>query len=219
MDVLANAEAQDHYFANIRLSPINTKARESLSYVPMTNVVEKWMDNTQIVTMHPTAEAGMPHTRPPNVICMPAYFPDAQRNQTLMHEYIHIHQRRHLSAWDAFFQKEGWRPVVDERIIPKKYVDRCRLNPDTFTPSRFYVWKGEHIPLPLYEREDRPDLRQVSVQWWDRTTGIRQSQPPRSFLERYGSMPAQPEHPRELAAVELAKIATSVSDVESYLRS
>ena len=218
MDVLAHSEQTDHYFANIRLSELNTLARQNLSYTAMSPVVQPWIDNTVIVTMHPTAEAGMPHTRAPNVICMPAYFPDERRKETLFHEYVHIHQRRHLYQWDSFFQKEGWNPILDQEIIPKKYRDRCRLNPDTFTPTRFYAWKGKHIPLPLFEREDRPELRQVTVQWWDWTTGIRQNQPPRSFVERYGSMPAQPEHPRELAAVELAKIITTADDVDSYLR-
>lgn len=219
MDILANAEQTDHYFANIQLSPLNTLARQNLSYTAMSSVVQPWLNNTVIVTMHPTAEAGMPHTRGPNVICMPAYFPEERTKETLHHEYVHIHQRRNLYEWNAFFQREGWKPIVDEEIIPKKYLNRCRLNPDTFTPVRFYAWKGQHIPLPLFERDDRPELRQVSVQWWDWTTGIRQNQPPRSFVERYGSMPSQPEHPRELAAVELAKVMKSIDDVDSYLRS
>jgi hypothetical protein len=75
------------------------------------------------------------------------------------------------------------------------------------------------VPLPLYEREDRPDLRNVVMRWWDRETGTLQAEAPRSFQERFGSMPSQPEHPRELAAVELAARFQSPSDIDRYLAS
>ena len=73
------------------------------------------------------------------------------------------------------------------------------------------------MPLPLFEREDKPDLRQVSIQWWDRESGVRMPQAPRLFMEKYGTAPAQPEHPRELAAVELAHSFQTQNDLDSYL--
>lgn len=216
MDLLQKAEGLDHFFRDVQASPINTAARRALSYVPMTEKTESWIGNTTIVTMHPTAEAGMPHTRPPNLICMPAYFPDSARKETLAHELVHIDQRRRKAPWDSHFEKEGW-VSVDVARLPSRWVDRCRLNPDT-SDSRFWAWKGRSVPLPLFERDDRPDLRRVVMQWYDLQTGIRQPEPPRSFLERYGPAPPQAEHPRELAAVELAPRLQKVEDIDNYLQ-
>ena len=215
MEKLALAESQDHYFETIRNDPINRAARENLFYAAMSEETKPYLLNTEIVTMHPTAEGGMPHTRPPNLICIPIYYPEEQLKQTLPHELIHIDQRRRKYKWNAYFEKEGWNQI-EEKEIPPRWLQRCRLNPDT-VDDRFWAWKGRFIPLPLYEREDKPNLRQVVVQWWDKETGIKQNEPPRSFQERYGSLPSQPEHPRELTAVELSKIFQRPSDIDSYL--
>lgn len=216
MEKLLDAEEIDNFFTKIRSDPVNARARHHLSYVPMESTPKPWMLNTEIIMMHPTAEAGMPHTRPPNIICMPQYYPTERIQETLAHELIHVDQRRRPYKWNGFFEKEGWTPISEEEI-PSRWLSRCRLNPDT-VDQRFWAWKGQHVPLPLFEREDKPDLRQVVIQWWDRETGVRQAEPPRSFQERYGSLPSQPEHPRELAAVELAKIFQTPADINSYLR-
>jgi hypothetical protein len=215
MDKLAEAETYDHYFQKISQDPLNKKAREHLSYSAMMERTQPFLLATEIVTMHPTAEAGLPHTRPPNIICMPAYYPQERVQETLHHELIHVDQRRRPYKWNAFFEKEGWKQI-SEKDIPSRWLQRCRMNPDTID-DRFWAWQGRHIPLPLFEREDKPDLRQVVVQWFDKETGIRQTTAPRLFQERYGAMPSQPEHPRELAAVELSKLFQSPADIDSYL--
>jgi hypothetical protein len=217
MDKLRTAEKLDHYFETIENSPINRNARNSLFYGAMSNTTQPWLLNTEIVTMHPTAEAGLPHTRPPNLICMPQYFPEERMSNTLAHELVHIDQRRRKYKWNAYFEREGWRQLSADEI-PERWLQRCRMNPDTID-DRFWAWQNRYVPLPLFEREDKPDLRQVVIQWWDRHTGIKQNQAPRSFQERYGSFPSQPEHPRELAAVELSKIFQTPADLDSYLNS
>lgn len=215
MQELRNAEIIDRFFDVVKNDPVNSLARKNLSYTAFNENVDPWFGNTVIVTMHPSAEGGMPHTRPPNIICMPVYYPDSRKEETLKHEYIHIDQRRRKSVWDNFFRKEGWSRV-DESEVPDRWRNRCRLNPDTFD-QRFWAWKGQYVPLPLFEREDKPDLRQVSIQWWDRESGVRMPQAPRLFMEKYGTAPAQPEHPRELAAVELAHSFQTQNDLDSYL--
>lgn len=215
MEKLQEAETYDHYFQKIAQDPLNQKARQHLFYSAMMERTQPFLLNTEIVTMHPTAEAGLPHTRPPNIICMPAYYPQDRMEETLHHELVHIDQRRRRYKWNAFFEKEGWNQL-SETEIPTRWLQRCRMNPDTID-DRFWAWKGRHVPLPLFERDDKPDLRQVVIQWWDKETGIRQKEAPRSFQERYGPLPSQPEHPRELAAVELAKIFQTPADIDSYL--
>jgi hypothetical protein len=217
MEQLSKAERIDHFFEQVGKNPVNARARQHLSYAAMRQETEPFLLHTEIVTMHPSAEAGMPHTRPPNLICMPTYFPEERKEMTLHHELIHIDQRRRKYKWDAFFEREGWKPL-SEQDIPLRWLQRCRLNPDTID-DRFWAWQGKYVPLPMFERDDKPDLRHVSIQWWDRDTGIRQSNPPLSFQQRYGSSPSQPEHPRELAAVELASIFTTPSDIDRYLNS
>ena len=211
---LEKAERLDSFFYKVSKDSLNQRARQHHSYSPFSQTVEPWWSSTDIVTMHPSAEAGLPHTRPPNVICMPVYYPEHLREETLKHELVHIDQRRRKDTWNTLFEKEGWTPI-DEGEIPERWRQRCRMNPDTID-SRFWQFKDRFVPLPLYEREDKPDLRQVVVHWWDRETGSRIPQAPRLFLEQYGSHP-QPEHPREIAAVQLAKVLQSPSDLDSYL--
>jgi len=217
MEPLAKAETYDHFLQTVRQDPVNALARQHLSYVAMDQQTKPWLLNTEIVTMHPTAEAGLPHTRPPNIICIPKYFPEDRLDHTLGHELVHIDQRRRKYKWDAFFEREGWKSVP-EYDIPSRWLSRCRLNPDT-VDDRFWAWQGRYVPLPMFERDDKPDLRHVSIQWWDKETGIRQRVAPQSFQLRYGMNPSQPEHPRELAAVELAEIFQTPSDIDRYLNS
>jgi hypothetical protein len=51
----------------------------------------------------------------------------------------------------------------------------------------------------MYEREDRPRLREIQVRWWDRKTGELLLQPP-SELQQLVNGIANPEHPFEIAA-------------------
>jgi hypothetical protein len=105
MEKLRIAETYDHFFETVQSDPVNRRARQHLSYVAMSNTTQPWIVNTEIVTMHPTAEAGLPHTRPPNIICIPAYYPDEHLPKTLAHEFIHIDQRRRLYKWNSYFEK------------------------------------------------------------------------------------------------------------------
>jgi hypothetical protein len=217
MEKLNTAETYDHYFETIATCPINRNARQHLFYGAVKETTTPYLLDTEIVTMYPTSEAGLPHTRPPNLICIPQYYPQEFLKETLPHELIHIDQRRRKYKWNAYFEKEGWTRIPDSEI-PSRWIQRCRMNPDTID-ERFWAYQGRYVPLPLFEREDKPDLRQVQIHWWDIVTGIKQREPPRKFQERYGTMPSQPEHPRELTAVELSKIFQQPSDIDSYLRS
>lgn len=213
---LQRAESIDHFQEKVAADPLNKLARQHLFYGPArsTEVPQTWF-SSEIITMHPTAEAGLPHTRPPNIICLPEWFPEEKKKETLLHEYVHLDQRNRPDIWNKKFRQDGWNRILEQEI-PERWLARCRLNPDTID-QRFWAWEDRYVPLPLYEREDKPDLRQVVVQWYDMKTGARQPEPPRRFSERYGSYPSQPEHPRELAAVELAKILQSPHDIDSYL--
>jgi hypothetical protein len=204
MPTLDIPESIDHYRERCLKDPCNALARKNHSYVAMSSFqVEQGPYNTEIIRMFPTADAGMPHTRPPNYICMPEHYPENLYDETLQHELIHIHQRRNDLAWRELFHKQGWVPLADQHI-PERWLYRCRLNPDTMD-QRFYAWENRWVPLPLFERLDKPDLRECSVRWWDQRTGELERNPPPSFNSTFGSHHPQPEHPREVSAVIFAR--------------
>jgi hypothetical protein len=74
------------------------------------------------------------------------------------------------------------------------------LNPDTYYAG-FWAWEGRHIPLPIFVREDRPNLRDIVVRWYDQEEGVVKMSPPTSYTKRYGKVTAsEAEHPFELFA-------------------
>jgi hypothetical protein len=94
---------------------------------------------------------------------------------------------------------EGWA-YVEDSVIPENWLARCRLNPDT-AAARFFAWEGRHVPLPLFVREDKPDLRDIVVRWYDIREGLVKSSAPSSFSKKYGSVSeSSMEHPYELWA-------------------
>jgi hypothetical protein len=205
---LDKAEKADNFFRKVAASPANTLARQRCSYT-------LWNDQSlakkaaellhpddkafvSVVILNPSAEGGMPHTRP-GLICLPAYFPDSQLEETMRHEMIHISQKRQPSLWNTRAEMEGWKQVKDTDI-PSEWLSRCRLNPDTAS-ARFFAWQGRHVPLPLFIREDKPEIRDVQVRWYDMAEGIVKSRPPTSFTEIYGTLgSSSAEHPYELWA-------------------
>jgi len=212
---LHTAEGLDNYQNLCKRDIVNGKARSACSYTA-------WHDQTaatatatataskdvQIVIMNPSAEGGMPHTRPPNIICIPAYFPESMMAETMKHELIHLSQRNQPAEWEKYGLSEGWMKMTnlehpehqEHPDIPSEWLRRCRLNPDTIH-SRFWAWEGRYIPLPLFVREDKPDLKDIVVRWYDLQTEVVSSSPPKSFIKKYGNVPANSqEHPFELWA-------------------
>lgn len=204
--LLEEAEEKDGFFARVKRSAVNRLARRNCTY-------EAWNDQSlatkaaalldpedrdevDIVILDPSAEGGMPHTRP-GLICLPAYYPESKLKETLAHEMVHISQKRQASLWVARASLEGWSPVREQ--IPDFWASRLRLNPDTF--GTLYAWEQRYVPLPVYIREDKPILREIEVRWLDLKEGMVAKSPPRSFTQTYGSLGAvEAEHPYELWA-------------------
>ena len=205
MQALARAESIDSYQSKCTASELNARARARCTYLPWTeDQFSKYAKPGEtIVTMNPSADGGMPHTRPPHTICLPAHFPQSLLKETLHHERIHLDQRKRYSAWVAALANEGWEPTDEE--IPEEYRRRCRLNPDTcWTP--YWTWKGRYVPLPFYVREDKPELRDIAVRWYDLEEQILGSVVPSSLVKRYGTLQSSAlEHPFELMAYGMEK--------------
>lgn len=202
------AEKSDGYLEMCKKDPVNARAR-ALAHCSYT----LWNDQSlavkakaflknsvDVVVLNPSAEGGMPHTRGGPLICIPAYHTGLE--ETLRHEMVHIQQRREPALWKMKMELEGWKAVGDS-VIPEVWRQRCRLNPDTCA-ARWFAWKGRYVPLPLFVRHDKPDLRDIVVRWYDIDEEIVQSTPPTSFVKRYGDLGASSmEHPYELWAYKV----------------
>ena len=208
--LLQTAERIDEYTTLCNTNDVNRKARALCSYTAwhdqtdaaiIENDYRLYKKNVKVVILNPSADGGMPHTRPSNIICLPAYCRDSPQTlkETIRHELVHIDQRQNPDVWRERLLEEGWLPD-SSRYVPEELTDRCRLNPDTLQ-CRFPAWEGRYIPLPLFEREDKPDLRQIVVRWWD-TEGERlRVDPPVSYIRKYGNKSiSSMEHPYELWA-------------------
>jgi hypothetical protein len=204
---LAAAETLDGYRAAIAASPLNAAARAKDRYVPfflespkdlarLEDEIAKipLLNGSTTVILHPSADAGFPHTRPTDLLCLPApvatQSSTASLAETLRHEAIHIHQRRNPSFWDAAARADGWEPAASSQL-PLDLLQRCRLNPDTFTPTPFWSWDGRWIPLPLFTRDLQPTLGGIEIQWWDTEREALYLSPPSPGSERYGPRPSQ----------------------------
>ena len=206
--LLQQAEKKDRYYYQVLNNPPNEKARHLCSY-------SAWHDQTdasivehefglhqkgiKVVIMYPSADGGMPHTRPNNLICLPAFAMDniSKLKETIEHELIHIDQRNNSDLWRNRLLEDGWYPDGE---VPDRLAYRCRLNPDTLS-CRFPAWEGRYIPLPLFVREDKPDLRDILVRWWDMEDERVHLDPPKTYIKRYGVPSASSmEHPFELWA-------------------
>jgi hypothetical protein len=199
---LANANRIDEFRDILFLDEVNLRARSGCDYTPMDGPdlllhIPTLKSDTYVCWMSPSAEAGMPHTRAPNVICMPLYWKQGNIQETIKHELIHLDQRARPELWVRWAVKEGWT-LVKEDEIPERWRRQCRLNPDTMA-YRFWAFRERWVPLPMFERADMPKLREIRVRWWDRKTGTLLLEPPREVIELIDGI-INPEHPFEIAA-------------------
>jgi hypothetical protein len=233
-ELLRLAEEEDGFRAAIAASVPNRLARQGDQYIPFfvgeqqakrlreeVRAIEL-LNGANVIVMHPSAESGLPHTRPRQIVCMPAsYIETATRDQlaeTLRHEAIHLEQRLRPAMWEAYAKRQGWTPVPTT-AIPESYRLACRINPDTFRPTPFWAWEGVYVPLPLFIPKPNATLQDCEIRWLDIRTGSAAAMvdPPASFRQRYGNSP-QPEHPFEIFAVDCAeKGVRTLHALERYL--
>jgi hypothetical protein len=211
MELLIQAEKGDGYRAACEASELNRLARQGHEYTFFPTDVQRQLQQIckeheltqgcKVITLHPSADSGFPHTRPGGLICMPGNTNPGEATQTLLHEACHISQRKEPAMWIGYAMKEGWWPVAESEL-PAKWLERVRINPDTMAEP-FWSWQDYYVPLPLFANEQSPHLRQCDIRWFDRRNRVLHAEPPSSFLERYGAI-GQPEHPFEVSAIELS---------------
>lgn len=208
--LLLKADGLDNYQTRCKRDTVNSRAREKCLYIPWhdqsaaekikTEIGKPYVD---VVIMHPSAEGGMPHTRAKNLICIPVYYPPEKMDSMLEHELIHLEQRNYFDSWKDKLLNDGWLFMDDkeaQKRIPSAYLNRCRFNPDTLY-CRFPAWEGRYIPLPMFVREDKPDMKEVVIRWWDLELEKMRLTPAISYTKRYGEVSkSEEEHPFEYYA-------------------
>jgi hypothetical protein len=206
LQALQRAEMLDNYRTIVGHSHLNRAARAGQIYlpspfsnnrtVPPPDPTQPWPSG-QVIWMDPTADDGLPHTRPPYYILISREFPEDKLAGTILHERVHVSQRLYPTAWMNLFKK-AWDMEPWSGEIPADIQSRRRMNPDILGVP-LYAWKGEWVPLALFKSSSAPKLSETDLVWWNAKTRTLFRQPPPGWTEFFGTVPAG-EHPFELAA-------------------
>ena len=219
--LLQQAEQIDQYLSECDDDWVNFLARKHNMYAPNTISTTDTVDyynslfkrlsyylpkqlhnvgDIKIVVLMPTADGGMPHTRPPNIICYPNI---STSYTTFLHELCHIHQRKFPVVWNTIFAAIGWRPW--NGLLPESFDNKRRYNPDTIdTP----LWiHGSWVPVPIFRDYTNPVLSEVDIWFYNVEGGHSKTVPDDIVIDMLP--PSAYEHPREITAY-------IISDAEKY---
>lgn len=160
------------------------------------------LQDIQIISLMPTADGGMPHTRPTNLICFPN-LSQLSSQSTLIHELWHVHQRMYPAMWHTVFEKLGWKPW--NGAIPLSIESNRRFNPDTLDQP-LWIYQNQWIPIPIFQDISRPSVDQVDIWFYQPYEQYHVKTPPPELRAAFPSVPPNAyEHPRELTAYVLAE--------------
>lgn len=215
---LSAAERQDEYLAQIQQNKANATARKSMTYAVnrlSMSQVELLKDKIQefvpglpsrlrslrptIVPLMPSADGGMPHTRPSDLVCLPQSA-SALTASTFQHELWHLHQRAHYTEWTAFFEKQ-WKWKIYEGDLDPELEKVRRYNPDTLQDP-LWIWNNEWVPVCVFNNPNTASFKDTSTVFYNARTGYRFSKLPDSMAAFFSSSlsPSAYEHPCETSA-------------------
>jgi hypothetical protein len=231
--LLNYAEQQDRYIEECNEDIINNKARinctykpnkissedisyyqhqleNTLKYVPKRLKMD--LDDVYIIPLMPSAEGGMPHTRPTNIIC----FPDISHCSsqiTLIHELWHIHQREFKDVWNRVFQNLGWK--IWNGTLPLHLESNRRYNPDTIDEP-LWIFRDKWVPIPIFKDISHPKMNQVYIWFYNPIENYHVTKIPNEMIQYFPGLPSTAyEHPREITAYMLSEY-TNYLDSPSF---
>lgn len=144
-------------------------------------------------------EGGMPHTHGNTIILSERCFEfsDKQFMRTLIHEYIHVWQRRSPAQFATLYKKWDFEPYGG--TVPADLAAIVRNNPDV---SGQWIWKNQYVLLPTYIGNASMSATYVMYNTETGTIDVDNSVVHTAF----GPAATQPEHPAELAATILTEL-------------
>jgi hypothetical protein len=163
-------------------------------------------DDGIIEVVNPSCKEGLPHTTGSNTIRMTeAALHDPRAASTLVHERVHLDQKRNRSSWYEFY-KTAWEYTLMTTPppgLPYKYQYDLRPNPDT-SDAPWAIWRSRYLFFPNYSPQRT--LKGAVVQVYD-LQDRKLVEPPSEWRAAFCSgtqCPHQFEHPHELAAEYIA---------------
>jgi hypothetical protein len=218
--LLVDAENIDSYLTRCQRDPVNANARRRQSYAANTvssndashyqSILDKTipllpmrlrmdLHTIPVVSLMPSADGGMPHTRPYSIICVPQ-LEQINSLSTMIHELWHVHQRKYKDTWGKVFEQLGWKEWTGR--LPEFLRKHCRINPDTID-SPFWVYQDTWVPVPIFRDISLPSMSDVDIWFYHIKGGHHVKQIP-SEMEVVGLPKSAYEHPREMTAYLLA---------------
>lgn len=216
---LEAAELEDKYIYCCNRSPLNRTARASCIYKPWAMSAAEFANKgaafkqlfielsnrapilptgrVNIIIMEPSADDGLPHTRAPNIICLPYNaLKSAALLSTLFHELVHIFQRENPVMVDALY-KNVWRCMKAGSVANIGE----RINPDGME-LYYYMMRNDWFVRNHFLREDKPQLANVRPRFYNIQTGASTTIVPKEFTDFFGKYArgSALEHPHEIMA-------------------
>lgn len=220
---LNEAEQQDFYLEECHDDRANSLARKDLTYTPNTihlrdvkyaysfleGIIKSVpirllsdLEEVKIIQLMPSADGGMPHTRPGNIICYPNFSQIFSKN-TLIHELWHIHQRNFKDMWFKTFKRLGWK--LWEGTLPEQLENNRRINPDTID-CPLWIFQDTWIPIPIFSDISRPSVNNVEIWFYNPNKQYHIKRVPTEIEFYFSGLPSTAyEHPREITAYMLAE--------------
>jgi hypothetical protein len=221
--LLDQAEKRDFYLEECHDDKANSLARNNLTYVANSIALQDYnfalsylegskdfipsrlmndLGEVKIVQLMPSADGGMPHTRPDNIICYPN-ISQLFSQTTLIHELWHLHQRKYNDLWLKIFKKLGW--TMWNGVIPEKFERARRYNPDTID-CPLWIFNNEWIPIPIFKDITRPNVSEVEIWFYNPSRNYHITRVPESIALYFPNLPSSAyEHPREITAYLLSE--------------
>lgn len=219
--LLQTAERKDFYLQECYDDEANYKSRKSMTYMPNQIALQDrtyayaFLDSLQIpqrlrmdlskvhiIQLMPSADGGMPHTRPESVICLPD-ISQLFSKSTMIHELWHIHQRKYNMIWLQVFQNMGWQLWDGE--FPEHLEKYRRYNPDTID-CPLWIYNDTWIPVPIFRDISKPKVNDVEIWFYNPHKKYHVRQIPGEISEYFTNLPPSAyEHPREITAYMLSE--------------
>jgi hypothetical protein len=234
---LLEAERGDQYRVACYADRLNAIARTGQSYVAakqsdtdrahaQTHLTQlqhsipstlQTLGNVEVAYLMPSADGGLPHTRPTRLICLPMR-PTPVSIETILHELWHVHQRVNKARWHHFLSSR-WHFVPYKHSLPDKFQGMVRLNPDTLeTP--LWLWKNEWVPVCVFTNPTTPTLQDTAVWFYNTQKGQYSTTVPAAMAAFFGTtlQAVAYEHPYEMGAYFLASDRPSMCEAYAQLK-